>query len=122
MPINPVEVMNHIKAGRLRALAVAGDKRFPALPDVPTVAEAGLPGYEATVWWGLMAAAKTPRDVVQKLNAETNRALADPTVATKLGELGVVITTQTPDQFGAYVTAQTDLWSDVVKAGHIQPE
>lgn len=69
MPINPVEVMAHIRgAGRLRALAVASDKRFPALPDVPTVAEAGLPGYEASVWWGLVAPAKTPPEIVRQLN------------------------------------------------------
>src|SRR4030095_3204243 len=70
MPINAVEVITHIRSGRLRALAVASDKRFPLLPDVPTVAEAGLPGYEATVWWGLVSPARTPRDVVQMLNAE----------------------------------------------------
>jgi tripartite-type tricarboxylate transporter receptor subunit TctC len=70
MPINAVEVMNHIRAGRLRALAVASEKRFPLLPDVPTVAEAGLPGYEATVWWGLAAPKGTPGDIVQ--NAQTD--------------------------------------------------
>ena len=122
MPINAVEVINHIKAGRLRALAVASDKRFALLPDVPTVAEAGLPGYEATVWWGLVAPAKTPRDVVQKLNAETNKALADPANAKKLSDLGVVVTPETPEQFGTFVNAQTDLWSGVIKSGGIQPE
>jgi len=122
MPINPVEVLSHIKAGRLRAIAVASDKRFPLLPDVPTVAEAGLPGYEATVWWGLVAPAKTPRDIVQKLNAETNQALANPAIAKKLSELGVVVTPGSPEQFGTYINAQTDLWSGVVKSGGIQPE
>jgi tripartite-type tricarboxylate transporter receptor subunit TctC len=122
MPINAVEVLNHIRSGRLRALAVASDKRFPLLPDVPTVAEAGLPGYEATVWWGLAAPAKTSRDIIQKLNAETNKALADPAIAKKLGELGIVVTPGTPEQFGAYINAQTDLWSGVIKSGGIQPE
>ena len=77
MPINPVEVIAHIRAGRLRALAVASDKRFPLLPDVPTAAEAGLAGYEASVWWGLVAPAKTPPEIVRQLNAETNKALAE---------------------------------------------
>jgi len=122
MPINAVEVMNHIKSGRLRALAVASDKRFALLPDVPTVAEAGLPGYEATVWWGIVAPAKTPREVVQKLNADVNKVLADPANARKLNDLGYVLTPQTPELFGAYIDAQTDLWSGVVKAGNIQPE
>ena len=99
MPINPVEWIAHIKSGRLRALAVGSDKRVPLLPDVPTVAEAGLPGYEATVWWGLVAPAGTPREIVARLNTETNRGLADPAIAGKLAELGVVITAGTPEQF-----------------------
>ena len=122
MPINAVEVMNHIKSGKLRALAVASDKRFPLLPDVPTVAEAGLPAYEATVWWGVVAPAKTPREVVQKLNADIGKVLADSANARKLNELGVVVTPQSPEQFASYINTQTDLWSAVVKSGNIQPE
>ena len=122
MPINPVEVMAHVRAGKLRALAVASDKRVPSLPDVPTVAEAGLPGYEVSVWWGVVAPARTPPDVVRLLNAETNKALANPSVANKLGELGVVVTPGTPDQFAAFITAQTDLWSAVVKSAGIKPD
>jgi tripartite-type tricarboxylate transporter receptor subunit TctC len=122
MPINPVEVIANIRAGKLRALAVGSDKRVPLLPDVPTVAEAGLPGYEATVWWGLVAPAATPPDVVRTLNAETNKALADPAVAGKLAELGVVITPGTPEQFGAFIRAQAELWSGVIKAAGIQPD
>ena len=122
MPINPVEVIAHIRAGRLRALAVASDKRFPLLPDVPTVAEAGLPGYEASVWWGLAAPAKTPPEIVGMLNAETNKALANPAIASRLSELGVVVTPGTAEQFGAFVNAQTDLWSGVIKSARIQPD
>ena len=122
MPINPVEVMTHIRAGRLRALAVASDKRFPSLPDVPTVAEAGLPGYEASVWWGLVAPAKTPLEIVRQLNAETNKALANPAIAEKLGELGVVVTPGTPDQFTAFIKSQTELWAGVIKTGGIKPD
>jgi tripartite-type tricarboxylate transporter receptor subunit TctC len=122
MPINAVEAVNHIRQGRLRALAVASDKRFPLLPDVPTVAEAGVPGYEATVWWGLVAPAKTPADVVQKLNAETNKALSDPAIAKKLAELGIVVTAGTPQQFGTFINAQTELWSGVIKAAGITPD
>ena len=122
MPINPVEVIAHIRAGRLRALAVASDKRFPLLPDVPTAAEAGLPGYEASVWWGIVAPAKTPPEVVRQLNAETNKALADAAMANKLAELGVVVTPGTPDQFAAFIKSQTELWSGVIKAAGIQPD
>ena len=122
MPINPVEVIAHIRAGRLRALAVASDKRFPLLADVPTAAEAGLPGYEASVWWGLVAPAKTPPEIVRQLNAETNKALANPSIANKLTELGVVVTPDATDQFAAFIKAQTELWSGVIKSAGIQPD
>jgi len=122
MPINPVEVIAHIRAGRLRALAVASDKRFPLLPDVPTAMEAGLPGYEASVWWGLVAPARTPAEVVRLLNAETNKALTNPAIANKLSELGVVITPGTYDQFAAFIKTQTELWSGVIKSAGIQPD
>ncbi len=122
MPINPVEVIAHIRAGRLRALAVASDKRFPLLPDVPTATEAGLAGYEASVWWGLVAPMKTPPEIVRQLNAETNKALANPVTANKLSELGVVVTPSTADQFAAFIKAQTELWSGVIRATGIQPD
>jgi tripartite-type tricarboxylate transporter receptor subunit TctC len=122
MPINPVEVLGHIRAGRLRALAVASSQRFPLLPDVPTAAEAGLAGYEASVWWGLVAAAKTPAAIVRQLNAETNRALANPAIANRLVELGVMVTPGTPDQFATFIKSQTELWSRVVKSAGIKPD
>jgi tripartite-type tricarboxylate transporter receptor subunit TctC len=122
MPINPVEVIAHIRAGRLRALAVASDKRFPLLPDVPTVAEAGLAGDEASVWSGVVAPAKTPPEIVRQLNAETNKALANPPMVNKLGERGVVVTPGTPDQFAAFIKSQAELWSGVVKSAGIKPD
>jgi len=122
MPINPVEVLAHVRAGRLRALAVASDKRFAQLPDVPTVAEAGLPGYEATVWWGLVAPASTPQPIVRELNAETNKALRDPAIAARLSELGVVITPGTPEDLSSFIASQTTLWSGVIKSAGIHPD
>jgi len=122
MPINPVEVIAHIRGGRLRALAVASDKRFALLPDVPTVTEAGLPGYEASVWWGLVAPTKTPAEIVRQLNVETNNALANPAIANKLAELGVVVTPGTSDQFTAFIKSQTELWSSVIRSAGIQPD
>jgi tripartite-type tricarboxylate transporter receptor subunit TctC len=106
----------------LRALAVASDKRFPLLQDVPTAAEAGLAGYEASVWWGLVAPAKTLPEIVQHLNAETNKALANPAFASKLVDLGVVVTPETPDQFTAFIKSQADLWAGVIKSAGIQPD
>jgi tripartite-type tricarboxylate transporter receptor subunit TctC len=122
MPINPLEVIAHVRSGKLRALAVASDKRLPLLPDVPTTAEAGLPGFEATVWWGLVAPAKTPRDVVAKLNAETNRALVDPATAKRLADAGVVVTGGTAEDFAAFIGRQTDLWSGVIRKAGIRPD
>ena len=122
MPINPVEVIAHIRAGRLRALAVASNQRFPLLPDAPTAAEAGIPGYEASVWWGLVAPAKTPPEVIRRLNSETTKALTNPAIENKLTELGVVVTPGTPGQFAAFLKAQTELWSEVIKAARIQPD
>jgi tripartite-type tricarboxylate transporter receptor subunit TctC len=122
MPINPVEVIAHIRAGRLRALAVASDRRFSLLPDVPTCAEAGLPGYDASVWWGLVAPAKTPREIVAQLNTETNRALADPAIASKLADLGVVVTPGSPEQFAGFINTQTELWSGVIRNAGIRPD
>ncbi len=122
MPINPVEVIAHIRGGKLRALAVASDKRFALLPDVPTTAEAGVPGYEASVWWGLVAPAKTSPEIVRQLNAETDKALANPAIANKLAELGVVVTPGSSEQFAAFIKSQTQLWSGVIKSAHIQPD
>jgi len=95
---------------------------LPLLPDVPTVAEAGLPGYEASVWWGLIAPAKTAAETVRQLNAETERALANPAIANKLGELGVVVTPGTPDEFATFIKSQTELWSGVIKSAGIKPD
>ncbi|MFO1396329.1 MAG: tripartite tricarboxylate transporter substrate binding protein [Burkholderiales bacterium] len=122
MPINPIEVLANVKAGKLRALAVASDKRLPYLPDVPTTTEAGLPGFDASVWWGVVAPAKTPPAVVMRLHAEIDKALRDPAVAKRLEDAGVVITPQTPEQFAQFIAAQTDLWTRVVKSAGIKPD
>jgi tripartite-type tricarboxylate transporter receptor subunit TctC len=122
MPINPLEVISFIQAGRLRVLAVGSDKKVPLLPDAPTVAEAGVPGFEATVWWGLVAPAKTPMDIVLKLNLETNKALHDPAIIKKLADLGVVTTPGSPDDFAQFISKQTELWSTVIKKAGIRPD
>src|SRR5258708_17800549 len=80
MMLNPLEALPHVKAGRLHAIMVGGTQRLALLPDVPTAAEAGLPGYEATTWWGFLVPAKTPPEVGAQLNPQINRALAEPAV------------------------------------------
>lgn len=119
---NPLEVMPHIKAHQLRALTVASAKRLAQLPDVPTASEAGLPGFEASVWWGIVAPVKTPKDIVAKLNAEVLKALGAPKVKEKLNEMGVVIKPSTPEQFGDFLKLEIDKWAKVIKTSGIQAD
>jgi len=112
----------HIKGGKLRALAVTTPKRLPALPDVPTVAEAGLPGYETSTWGGLLAPAGTPKATVQKLAAETTRILALPDVRERMLAAGVEPVGGTPEQFAAFIGSEMVKWGKVAKAAGIEPE
>ncbi len=122
MIINPIEVLSNIKSGRLRALAVANPKRIAMLPDVPTFIEAGVPGYDASVWWGLVAPAKTPNDIVAKLSGEMQKALEDAGVKEKLSNLGAVIDPAGPDQFGKFLKAEIDKWAHVIKTANIHAD
>lgn len=122
MLLNPLEVLPHVKAQQLRALAVSGSKRLALLPDVPTASEAGLPGFEASVWWGIVAPVKTPKEIVAKLNAEVVKALGTPKVKDKLNEMGVVINPSTPEQFGGFLRLEIDKWARVIKTSGIQAD
>jgi tripartite-type tricarboxylate transporter receptor subunit TctC len=112
---NMPSAIGHVKAGKLRPLAVTTAQRSPALPDVPTIAEAGVPGYEATSWFGLLAPAGTPAPVVTKLNAAILKALADPDVKKKLLEQGAEPAGETPAQFAAFIASETVKWGKIVK-------
>jgi tripartite-type tricarboxylate transporter receptor subunit TctC len=105
----------HIKSGRLRALAVTSAARDPSLPNVPTVAET-VPGYEATAWFGVGMPKATPRDAIDRVNAEVNRILADPKMRERLAELGGVPIPGTPEDFGKVIAAETQKWEKVVKS------
>ena len=105
--------IGHIKGGKLRALAVTSAQRSPALPDVPTVAET-VPGYEATAWFGIGMPKGTPKEIIQKLNAEVNKALADPAIQKRLAELGGVPIPGSPEDFGKVIAAETAKWEKVV--------
>ena len=122
MLLNPIEVLPHVKSQRLRALAIASPKRGPMLPDVPTFAEAGVPGYDASVWWGLVVPAKTPKEIVARLSAEALKALEDDGVREKLSSLGAVIDPAGPDAFGRFLKDEIDKWAKVIKASAIQPD
>jgi tripartite-type tricarboxylate transporter receptor subunit TctC len=105
--------IGHIKSGKLRALAVTSEQREPSLPGVPTVAET-VPGYEATAWFGIGMPKGTPREIIDKVNAEVNRALADPKIRERLAELGGKSIGGTPEDFGKVIAAETAKWEKVV--------
>ena len=115
-------LMPHIKSGKLRPLAVGTAKRLAVLPDVPTINEAGVPGYEATQWYGILAPAATPRDIVLKLNAETVKALRQPDVRERLAADGTVPVGNTPEEFGAHIKTEIARWAPVVKASGARPD
>jgi tripartite-type tricarboxylate transporter receptor subunit TctC len=113
--------IGHIKAGKLRALAVTSEGRESSLPGVPTVAET-VPGYEATAWFGIGMPKGTPRDVIDKVNAEINRALADPKMRERLAELGGKPIGGTPEDFGKVIAAETAKWGKVVTSSGAKVE
>ena len=110
-----LSAMPHVKAGKLKALAVTSSTRSPVAPDVPTVAESGLPGYEAIAWNGLLAPAGTPPEVVARLNAELKKVLASPDVKDKFEAQGFAASWNTPADFGRFMTAEVEKWGKVVK-------
>ena len=105
----------HAKSGRVRALAVSSAKRSDALPDVPTMAEAGVAGYEATTWNGLVGPAGMPRAIVTKLNAELNKALATPVIRERFAAMGAEPAIVSPEEFGKLIRAEYVKWGDVVR-------
>jgi tripartite-type tricarboxylate transporter receptor subunit TctC len=114
-----------VQAGTIRALAVPAKTRHPSLPDVPTTDEAGLPGFYASIWFGIWAPKDTPPDILAKLNAATVEALADPDVRTKLGKLGQQVAPrdqQTPEALAAYQKAEAEKWWPIIKAANIKGE
>lgn len=117
---NPPIVMSHIKSGALLALAVAGPERLEALPDVPTAAEAGLPAWQASSWFGLMAPAGTPAAIVTRLQAEVAKALRQPSMQRFIGESGMKLVSNTPAEFGNLINDERKKWGDIIKAANIQ--
>lgn len=114
--------MPAVKAGRLRALGVTTAKRWQGAPDVPTMAEAGLAGYEVNSWYGLLAPAGTPRDIIGRLNSEVARALREPDARERLYTIGAEPMDNTPEEFAAYIAAEMAKWSKVVKTAGIRAD
>jgi tripartite-type tricarboxylate transporter receptor subunit TctC len=118
---NMPDVVPHLKSGGLRAIAVTASRRTAALPDVPTIAESGVPGYAAEVWFGVFAPAGTPRPVVDKLHAEISQTLSDPEIKAKLDALGNEVSGKGPDEFAAYVKTEVSRWADIVTKAGVKP-
>lgn len=104
-----------VKAGKIRALAVSSSKRSPAAPDLPTVAEAGLPGFQVDPWFGVVTPTGTSGEIVTKLNGEINKYLLDPKVKEQMTSLGIDVISKTPEQFAAFLVEEMALWTKVVK-------
>jgi len=109
----------HIRSGRLHPIAVTSEKRFPLTPDLPTVSESGLPGFETTAWQGLVAPAKTPPAIIKRLNAESVYVLNQPAMRERLTQNGAVAVASTPEELWAFARAQIEKWGKVIKAAGI---
>jgi tripartite-type tricarboxylate transporter receptor subunit TctC len=114
--------MQGLKTGKIRALAVTSAERWPFTPELPTLAEAGLKGFAAVNWWGILFPTGTPRAIVDKVNADLARALASPVVKQKLGELGVATIASTPEEFGAFMATETARWGKLIDEAKLKLE
>jgi len=115
-------VLQHVKAGKLKALATTGAKRPETIPDLPTVAESGLPGYEAVGWFGLLAPAATPKSTVEKLSADANRVLADQEIRTRMQAVGADPSGNTPDEFARFIRDDQGKWAKLMREAGIKAE
>jgi tripartite-type tricarboxylate transporter receptor subunit TctC len=117
-----IQAIGHIRSGRLRALATSGEKRALTLPDVPTIAESGVPGYEAVQWYGVLAPAQTPRDIVTRLHREMMAILQSSEVKERFAADGGDAGGNTPEEFARYIRTETEKWARVAKTAGIKPE
>jgi tripartite-type tricarboxylate transporter receptor subunit TctC len=117
-----VQTTPHIKSGKLKPIGVGGLKRNPVLPDVPTIAEAGVPTYEAVNWWGIVAPAGTPQPIVDKLHAAITAVQTSPEVQKQFSSEGAEIVQMTPAAFGTFMQSEMKKWERVVKEGKIKAE
>ena len=117
-----IQVLPHFRTGRLRPIATGGAKRAAALPDIPTMSEAGVPGYEANNWWGILAPAGTPDTVVKRINLEANAVMSLADMKKRLATEGVETIATTPELFGKHITAEIAKWSKVTRDANIKAE
>ncbi len=119
---NIMTAQPHIRSGSVRALAISSPKRSPLVPEVPTVAESGLPGFESVTWFGIFGPANTPRPVVERMNAEVNKALQDADVLARFAQLGFDPAGGSPVEFASVVTRDADKWSRVIRDANVKAE
>ena len=117
-----VQSLPHIQSGRLKVLAVLSAKRSPVLPAVPTVAESGVPGYDFTNWFGFVAPAQTPKEVITQLHRDIASVLSQPALREQLEKMGTEVIASTPEQFSAQIRSDTDKWAKIVKERNIKPD
>ena len=115
-------VLQHVKSGKLRILGVASRERLAAFPEIPTIAESGVTGFEATQWYGLLVPAATPKDIVAKIQRDTAAALRDPAVNERLASEGAEPVGNTPEQFGTFIRSEIELWGKVIRATGMKAE
>jgi tripartite-type tricarboxylate transporter receptor subunit TctC len=119
---NMPNVIGHVRAGKMKALAVTTAQRSPQAPEIPTVAEAGVPGYEQTAWFGVLAPAGTPREVIARLNTEIVKVLNSADVKERFGKQGVEVRTSTPEQFSDFLKSEVARWAKVIKDAGIKAD
>ncbi len=117
-----VQMMPHVRSGKLKALGVSSAKRMSAVPDVPTISESGLPGFEVSNWWGILAPAATPAPVLERLNKELSAILDSPDTRKRFDLEGAEVVRMAPAEFATFVTRETEKWTRVVKEAGIKPE
>lgn len=115
-------VLGYIQQGQLRALATTTVERFEPLPTLPSIAKSGVPGFDASAWFGMVAPARTPKPIIDRLNAETMKALTAPSGSKRLGELGVMVSMNSADEFGKFMEAEAVKWAKVAKSANIKAE
>ena len=119
---NMPSIIGHVRAGAVRALAVTTKERVPVVPDLPTIAEAGVPGFDVSSWFGFFVPVKTPQEIIAKLNADTNAALAHASVKPRFDDLGATPRGTTPGQLAAFLKSEIDKWGPVIRDARIRVE
>jgi tripartite-type tricarboxylate transporter receptor subunit TctC len=123
MMFNPMPpFLPHIKAGRLRPIAVAEPQRSSLMPDIPTFAESGVPGYRYVLWYGMFTQAKTPRAIIAKMNAEVRKILADPEMAGRLASQGAVPRASTPEEFARFIDEDRARLQKIIRTAGVKPQ